>query len=326
MSDSPTWKIQLQDRIPADLGHEIDVFEGQIELRKQGDFDEKLFAETRLRRGVYGQRYDNGQRFDGTVTKPLTFPEAETKGPDTVWHAPGMLRIKIPFGGLNPAQMETLADLAEEYSDEICHITTRQDVQLHFIHVEDSPDLMRRLAAVGVTTREACGNSVRNVTACPLSGVCTTESFDVTPYAKACSRFLLGHPDAQDFGRKFKIAFSGCKGEACGLTNMHDMGAIGVVRTVDGVEQRGFELYVGGGLGAVPHEAKLFSDFLPAEELLPTAQAICRVFARLGEKANRARARIKFLVAKLGIEEFYEVVRKQQKVKSTGLQNEEGKP
>mgnify|MGYP001458965727 CR=1 FL=1 len=244
MSDSPTWKIQLQDRIPADLGHEIDVFEGQIELRKQGDFDEKLFAETRLRRGVYGQRYDNGQRFDGTVTKPLTFPEAETKGPDTVWHAPGMLRIKIPFGGLNPAQMETLADLAEEYSDEICHITTRQDVQLHFIHVEDSPDLMRRLAAVGVTTREACGNSVRNVTACPLSGVCTTESFDVTPYAKACSRFLLGHPDAQDFGRKFKIAFSGCKGEACGLTNMHDMGAIGVVRTVDGVEQRGFELYV----------------------------------------------------------------------------------
>ena len=314
MSDSPTWKIQLQDRIPADLGHEIDVFEGQIELRKQGDFDEKLFAETRLRRGVYGQRYDNGQRFDGTVTKPLTFPEAETKGPDTVWHAPGMLRIKIPFGGLNPAQMETLADLAEEYSDEICHITTRQDVQLHFIHVEDSPDLMRRLAAVGVTTREACGNSVRNVTACPLSGVCTTESFDVTPYAKACSRFLLGHPDAQDFGRKFKIAFSGCKGEACGLTNMHDMGAIGVVRTVDGVEQRGFELYVGGGLGAVPHEAKLFSDFLPAEELLPTAQAICRVFARLGEKANRARARIKFLVAKLGIDEFRRLVEEERAI------------
>ena len=314
MSDSLNWKMQLQDRIADDLGHEIDVFEGQIELRRQGSFDEKLFAETRLRRGVYGQRYDNGQRFDGTVTKPLDFPEAATKGPDTVWHAPGMLRIKIPFGGLNPEQMETLADMAEEYSDEICHITTRQDVQLHFIHLEDTPDLMRRLAAVGITTREACGNSVRNVTACPLSGVCTTESFDVTPYAHACSKFLLGHPDAQDFGRKFKIAFSGCKGEACGLTNMHDMGAIGVVRSIDGVDKRGFELYVGGGLGAVPHEAKLFAEFLPEEELLPTAQAICRVFARLGEKANRARARIKFLVAKLGIEEFRRLVLEERSI------------
>ena len=308
MSDSTNWKRQLDDRIPEELGHEIDVFEGQIELRRTGNFDEKLFAETRLRRGVYGQRYDNGQRFDGTVTKPLDFPEEYTKGPDTVWHAPGMLRIKIPFGGLSPEQMEILADMAEEYSDEISHITTRQDVQLHFVHIEDTPDLMRRLAAVGITTREACGNSVRNVTACPLSGVCTTESFDVTPYAHACSRFLLGHPDTQDFGRKFKIAFSGCKGEACGLTNMHDMGAIGIVRKVAGKEQRGFELYVGGGLGAVPHEAKLFAEFLPEEELLPTAQAICRVFARLGEKANRARARIKFLVAKLGIEEFRRLV------------------
>jgi sulfite reductase (ferredoxin) len=309
MSESIKWKEHLGDRIPQDLGREIDIFESQIELRKQNKFEEKLFAETRLRRGVYGQRYDNGQRFDGTVTLPLNFPSGElTKGPDTAWDAPGMQRIKIPFGGLNPEQMDALADLAEEYSDEICHITTRQDVQLHFVHIEDTPDLMRRLAAVGITTQEACGNSVRNVTACPLSGVCQTETFDVTPYARSCAKFLLGHPDAQDFGRKFKIAFSGCKHEACGLTNMHDMGAIAVVREVDGREKRGFELYVGGGLGAVPHQAKLFDEFVAEEELLPIAQAIVRVFARLGEKQNRARARIKFLIAKLGIEEFRNLV------------------
>ena len=157
--------------------------------------EEKLFAETRLRRGVYGQRYDNGQRYDGTQTQPLRFPEHQTKGPDTVWHAPGMMRIKIPFGGLTANQMEALADVAEEYSEEILHVTTRQDFQIHFIHLEDTPDLMRRLAAVGITTREACGNlGLRNVTACPLSGVCRTETFDVTPYAQAIMRFLLGHP------------------------------------------------------------------------------------------------------------------------------------
>ena len=307
-----TWKEKLADRIPDDLAEEIDIFETQIGLRKQDKLDEVIFAETRLRRGVYGQRYDNGQRFDGQQSQELTFPEEFTKGPNTVWHAPGMQRIKIPFGGLSTEQMDALADLAEEYSDDVVHITTRQDVQLHYVHIDDTVDLMRRLAAAGITTREACGNSVRNVTACPLAGVCHTETFDVTPYAKAFSKFLLGHPDVQDFGRKFKPAFSGCKHEACGLTNMHDLGAIAATRVVDGVEKRGFELYVGGGLGAVPHQAKLFDEFVPAEELLPITQAIARVFARLGEKTNRARARIKFLVAKLGIEEFKRLVLEQR--------------
>ena len=225
-----------------------------------------------------------------------------------------MQRIKIPFGGLTPDQMDVLADLSEEYSDGILHVTTRQDFQLHFVHIEDTPSLMRRLAATGITTREACGNSVRNVTACPLAGVCRDEVFDVTPYAKSCSRFLLGHPDVQDFGRKFKIAFSGCKEHACGLVTMHDMGGIAVKRMEDGKERRGFELYVGGGLGAVPHQAKLFDSFLPEEELFPTAQAISRVFARLGEKQIRSRARIKFLVAKLGIDEFRRLVLEERKV------------
>src|SRR5438067_3545621 len=217
--------------------------------------------------------------------------------------------MKIPFGELTPAQMITLEELAEEYSDNILHVTTRQDFQLHFIHIDDTPDIMRRLAAVGITTPEACGNSVRNVTACPLAGVCNTESFDVTPYAKACAFYLLGHRDTQDFGRKFKIAFSGCRDEACALVSIHDLGGIAAVK--DG--KRGFELYVGGGLGAVPHQAKLLMEFCPEEELLPMARAIGRVFARMGEKKNRNRARLKFVVAKEGIDKFRKVVFEERK-------------
>ena len=223
--DLPTWKDKLQGQIREDWAREIDQFEAQIALRKAGKIDEKVFAETRLRRGAYGQRYDNGQRHDGTKTQKLPYRPL-TKGPETFFDAPGMLRIKIPFGAMNPAQMRVMADLAEEYSDGICHVTTRQDIQLHFIHIDDTPEIFRRLAAVGVTTREACGNSVRNVTACPLAGVCHTEKFDVSPYAKAVAFYMLGHPDTMDFGRKFKIAFSGCAHEACGLVSLHDLSLI----------------------------------------------------------------------------------------------------
>jgi sulfite reductase (ferredoxin) len=304
-----TWKEALADRMDPEWANEIDLFEGQIELRKQGKLEDKVFAETRLRRGVYGQRYDNGQRADGLAVKTLAFPDVPTKGPETQWDAPGMMRIKIPFGGVSPEQLEVMADLAEEYSDAIVHITTRQDVQLHYVHIEDTPDLMRRLAAVDITTREACGNSIRNITACPLAGVCKTETFDVAPYAEALMRFLLGHPDVQDFGRKFKPAFSGCEHEACGLVQMHDAGY--VARIQDG--ERGFKIVVGGGLGAVPHQAKVLSEFTPEEELLPVMQAVCRVYARLGEKKNRGRSRIKFLIAKIGIDEFRRLVEEERK-------------
>jgi sulfite reductase (ferredoxin) len=308
-SEPSSWREQLKDKMPSSWAREIDIYETELELRQKGKIEEKLFAETRLRRGVYGQRYDNGQRNDGQKTQELRFPCGDlTKGPSTVWDAPGMQRIKIPFGKMSAEQLEVMCELAEEYSDNILHVTTRQDIQLHFIHIEDTPDLMRRLAAVGITTREACGNSVRNVTACPYAGVCRSETFDVTPYANAITFFLLGHDDTQDFGRKFKIAFSGCKQEACGLTNFHDLGAIAKTREVDGKLERGFEFYVGGGLGAVPQSARLFDEFLPEAELLPMSQAVCRVFGRLGEKENRSRARIKFLVQKLGIEEFRRLV------------------
>src|SRR5881397_793108 len=239
-SEMPTWKEKLAGRMDPLLAEEIDVFETQMVLRRQGKLDEKIFAETRLRRGCYGQRYDNGHRHDGIRTQELSLSDV-TKGPETLWDAPGMQRIKIPFGGVTPDQLDTLAELAEEYADSVLHVTTRQDFQLHYLHIEDTPSLMRRLAAVGVTTREACGNSVRNITACPLAGICHTEAFDVSPYASAMMRFLLGHPDVQDFGRKFKPAFSGCEHEACGLVNMHDAGFVAQMR--DG--KRGFKVFVG---------------------------------------------------------------------------------
>lgn len=304
-----SWKDTLQNKMASDLERQIDIFEGQIELRKQGKLDEKVFAETRLRRGVYGQRYDNGQRHDGLQTRALDFPSGDlVKGPDTRWDAPGMMRIKIPYGGMSVDQMNVMADLAEEYADDILHITTRQDIQLHYVHIDDTPDLMRRLAQVGITTQEACGNSVRNITACHLTGVCHDEKFDVSPYADALTDFLLGHDDIQDFGRKMKIAFSGCEEHACGLVKMHDIGFLARTVEKDGQEVRGFTVFVGGGLGTVPHQAKVLADFVAEDRILPLAQAISRVFARHGEKQNRNRARLKFLVSKLGLEEFRRLV------------------
>ena len=307
------WKERLSDSISDQLAAEIDQFESEIQLRQQGGIDEVVFAETRLRRGAYGQRYDNGLRHDGAQQQTLPFDETKnTKGANTVWDAPGMQRIKIPFGGMNPGQLETMAELAEEYSDGIGHITTRQDFQLHYIHIDDTPAVMRRLAAVGITTREACGNSVRNVCGCPFAGVCQDEAFDITPYARAQAFFLLGHADAQNFGRKFKPSFSGCAQHACGLAAMHDMGFIAQTREVDGKEERGFRLVVGGGLGAVPQQAKLYDEFLPIEEMLPISQAIARVFAKHGEKNKRSRARMKFLIQKWGIEKFIEEVKQER--------------
>ncbi len=302
-----TWKETLEERIPDVWLSDIDIFENQMELRRQDKLPEKVFAETRLRQGVYGQRYDNGHRHDGIADQPLNFPPG-TKGPDTIWDAPGMQRIKVPYGGLTAEQLEVMAQIADEYADSILHITTRQDIQFHYVHIDDTPNLMRRLGAVGITTKEACGNSVRNITACPLAGVCRTQTFDVTPYSKAMADFLLGHDDIQDFGRKFKIAFSGCEHEACGLVNLHDFGLLARVQDVDGVPTRGFRIYVGGGLGTIPHNAKVLYDFVTEDQILPVVQAVSRVFARLGEKQNRNKARIKFLVAQLGIEAFTRLV------------------
>ena len=258
------WKEQLAGKLPEAFGARDRHFRNGDRAAKAGQAGRARVRRNAPARGTYGQRYDNGQRHDGKKVQEMAYPSGElTKGPMTMWDAPGMQRIKIPGGGMNAEQLETMAELAEEYSDGIAHVTTRQDFQLHYIHIEDTPSLMRRLAAADITTREACGNSVRNVTACPYAGVCQDEVFDVTPYSRALAKFLLGHPDCQNFGRKFKPAFSGCAQHACGLTNLHDLGFIATTRTENGKEKRGFEMYVGGGLGAVPYQAKLFDSFVP---------------------------------------------------------------
>ncbi len=270
--------------LPEDIRDEIDVFETQLKRVQTGQMSEKVFLEFRLRHGVYGQRQEGVQ----------------------------MQRIKIPLGMLTAEQMIRLADLSEEYADGISHITTRQDIQYHFVDIDDTPNMMRRLAEVGITTREACGNVVRNVTGCPEAGVCSSEEFDPTSHALAMAAFLLRHPDAQNFGRKFKIAYSGCADKPCGLAKMHDIGAVATIREEGRKKIHGFKVYVGGGLGAIPHQAKLYSDFIPADQMLPLAQAMSRVFARLGEKDDRNRARMKFLVNILGIDEFRRLVEEER--------------
>lgn len=302
----------VADKARVDWQREIDVYATQLTLKREGRLSDTVFAETRLRRGAYGQRYDNGLRHDGQQTQALGYDASLTKGPHTLWDAPGMQRIKIPGGVLTARQLDVLCDLAEEYSDSILHVTTRQDIQLHYVHLEDTPALMRRLADVGITTREACGNSVRNVTACHIAGVCRDEVFDVSPYAHAVAHFLLGHPDTQDMGRKFKVAFSGCKDKPCGLTGFHDIGCIATLRRQGDTVERGFEVYVGGGLGPIPYAAELYASFVPLHQLLPLVLAVCRVFSQYGERENRSRARLKFLLKKLGLAEFRRLVEEER--------------
>lgn len=255
---------------------EIDRFDQTLARFQAGRVAEATFLEFRLRHGVYGQRQDGVH----------------------------MMRSKLPLGILSAAQLDAFADLTEAYSSGVAHLTTRQDIQVHFVPLTQTPELMRVLAQAEMTAREACGNVVRNVCATPLAGVEPGEAFDVTPHALALARFLLRHPDGQSLGRKFKVSFTGRPGSPLDLTAIHDLGFTAVVR--DG--ERGFHLRVGGGLGAVPHEAQLLTDFLPEAELLPTSLAVLRVFARHGEKKSRARARLKFLVARWGIERFGEAV------------------
>lgn len=265
---------------------EIARFVDLIEQRRRGEVDEEDFRRFRLQHGVYGIRGQTDVQ---------------------------MVRVKIPCGALTAAQLECLGAIAETFSRGIGHITTRQDVQFHWIPLDGVPQVLRRLLEVGLTTREACGNIVRNVTACPLAGVCATEAFDVTPYASALSRHLLRNPVCQALPRKFKIAFSGCATD-CAVTGIHDIGALATIREEDGATRRGFRLYVGGGLGPAPQAAQLLEPFTPAEDLILTAVAIVRVFDRLGNRQNRARARMKFLVKDLGIEEFRRLVFEERRV------------
>lgn len=252
---------------------EIEDFLAIVESWRRGEISDDDFRPTRLKFGVYGQRQAGLQ----------------------------MIRVKIPYGGLNAEQLHRLARIAERIANGVAHITTRQDIQYHYVPIEKVRELLYALAEVGLTTREACGNTVRNVTACPLSGIAPTEHFDVTPYALAVANHFLRKDFDQNLPRKFKIALDACPGSGQHIgAAFHDIAALGVVR--DG--RRGFKLWVGGGLGNTPRHATLLEDFTAEEDLLWTMEAIVRVFNRDGERKNRNRARIKFLLEKLGWEEF----------------------
>jgi len=265
---------------------EIDRFAHLIEQRRLGQLEEEAFRRFRLQYGVYGIR-----------------------GQSEVH----MLRVKIPYGALAGAQLECLGNIAERFARGVGHITTRQVLQFYWVPLDAVPQVLRRLAEVELTTREASGNIVRNVTACPLAGVCADEAFDVTPYAAAMSRHLLRNPVCQALPRKFKIAFSGC-GTDCAVAGIHDIGAVATVREEGGVFLRGFRLYVGGGLGPSPRAAHLLEPFTPVEDLILTATAVIRVFDRLGNRQNRARARMKFLIEELGEKEFDRLVFEEREV------------
>jgi sulfite reductase beta subunit-like hemoprotein len=266
---------------------EIVRFEERAKQLQSGAITAEQFRPFRLKHGTYGQRQPGFQ----------------------------MLRVKIAAGVLKPAQLRVLADIADEYSTGRGHLTTRENVQFHFVKLENVGSAMRLLADAGLTTREACGNTVRNVTACPVAGICPGEAFDVTPYALGVSRYLLRHPDFHDLPRKFKIAFSGCENDGdCAVAGIHDVGLIAQVRGNNGTARRGFKVLVGGGLGSLPTEAAVLTDFLPEEELLPTIEAILRVFTETGNRKNKLLARLKYVLRAKGIEEFRRLVAEKRKV------------
>ncbi len=261
-------------------GAEIDTFDRFVQDFWAGRVDPEAFKKFRLQHGVYGQRQPDVQ----------------------------MLRVKIPWGGLTATQLERLAEVADKTLRGVGHVTTRQNVQFHFVPLADAPGFMRALAEVGLTTREACGNTVRNVTVGHCAGVCPREIFDPTPYADAVARFLLRNPMNQNLPRKFKIAFSGCPDDT-GLTVIHD---IGVRAAADASGGPGFRLLLGGGLGPAPQLAQPLEPWTAAADLLPTVAAIVRVFDRHGNRDNRNLARLKFVVKKLGIEPVRALVQRER--------------
>lgn len=258
--------------IPPAIEEEIETFEAEAMKTLAGDVSNDLFKPFRLQYGIYGQRQPGVQ----------------------------MVRIKIPFGGISSNQLRRVAEIADRYATGVGHVTTRQDIQLHFVELKQVPMIMRGLAEVGLTTREACANTVRNVTACHLAGVCQGEVFDVTPYAKTVAYHLLRNPLNQSLPRKFKIAFSGCK-QDCALTPIHDIGLL-AAKQADGTI--GFRMVVGGGLGSAPRVAQLLREFTPIDELIPSIEAVIKVFDTLGNRKNRNKARMKFVIEKLGFDEF----------------------
>jgi sulfite reductase (ferredoxin) len=276
-----SFRTELENPI---VERDILELERKIHEFREGKIPEEKFRSLRLARGVYGQRQPGVQ----------------------------MVRIKLPYGKMTLAQWKRIADVSDEFAISNLHLTTRQDVQIHFVSLDRTPELWNLLEQDSITIREACGNTVRNVTASDEAGIDPDEPFDVTPYAHGVFEFFLRKPVCQDMGRKFKIAFSSSEKDTA-LTFMHDLGAIPRIREVNGEIKRGFKVMVGGGLGAQPFLAVTTHEFLEEDLLVPYIEAVLRVFDRHGERASRHKARIKYLIQKIGIDAFTELVNAEQK-------------
>ncbi len=261
----------------------IDLAEKIAKFRNL-EIDDEKFRAVRLARGVYGQRQEGVQ----------------------------MVRIKIPYGKMTTRQLRKIADLSDEFASSNLHATTRQDIQIHYVSLDRTPELWAKLEQDNITIREACGNTVRNVTASDKAGIDPNEPFDVSPYAHAFFEYFLRNPICQEMGRKFKVSFSSSD-EDSALSFIHDLGFIPKVKVENGKEVRGFKVMVAGGLGAQPYLAHLAKEFLPVDQLIPFSEGVIRIFDRYGERARRTKARLKFLVADIGLEAFLQLVEEEQK-------------
>jgi len=259
---------------------EIIELEKKIHLFRGGKIDDERFRSLRLARGIYGQRQEGVQ----------------------------MIRIKLPYGKVTSEQLRRITEVSDKYSTGRLHITTRQDIQIHYVSLDRTPELWSELAKDDITLREACGNTVRNITGSELAGVDVNEPFDVSPYAHGLFQYLLRNPICQEMGRKFKISFSSSD-EDTALSYLHDLGFIPKIK--DG--QKGFKIMFGGGLGSQPAHAELLSEFVPVNEIIPTAEGIIRIFDRYGERAKRMKARMKFLIKEMGKDVFLDLVEKEKK-------------
>ncbi|MHA6247508.1 nitrite reductase [Pontibacter sp. CAU 1760] len=271
-----SFRTELENPI---VERDIIELEKKIRLYREGKLQEDKFKSLRLARGVYGQRQLGVQ----------------------------MVRIKLPFGRLTTQQLLRIAAISDEYSTGNLHLTTRQDIQIHYVSLDRTPELWAKLEQDDITLREACGNTVRNVTASPEAGIDPDEPFDVSPYADATFRYFLRNPICQDMGRKFKMSFSSSESDTA-LSYMHDLGFIPKVKEENGETVRGFKVMIGGGLGAQPALAHTAYEFLPENQVIPFIEGVLRIFDRHGERNNRNKARFKYLIAKLGFEEVMRLV------------------
>ncbi|MFN6944394.1 MAG: nitrite reductase [Cytophagaceae bacterium] len=288
MSTEVKTGLVISDKVSLAAREDIEELHSKISLFRNLQVDEEKFRAFRLARGVYGQRQQGVQ----------------------------MIRIKLPFGKVTPDQLVRIADISDRYASSNLHLTTRQDIQIHYVKLENSPIVWNELEEVGVTLREACGNTVRNITASAEAGIDPAEPFDVSPYAYEHFRHFLRNPICQEMGRKFKMSFSSSDADnAFGF--MHDLGFIPKVKTEGGKEIRGFKVFVGGGLGAQAYHAHVAYEFLPEDQIIPFTEAVIRVFDRYGERTKRNKARMKFLINNIGFEEFMRLVELERKTVKT---------